>query len=262
MKPPNCVKNLAYRLCSPQLLFLLKRTYYARAVRRFWETDVGLMSYLVDPGDVAVDIGAHVGWYTRVLAEIVGHRGTVYSIEPVPETFRLLSSVVDALGLKNVRLVNCALSDQGGLAIMAIPVADGGVENLYRARIVEGVGSGLGGNSVAVPKISLDSMLSNCSDDIGFIKCDVEGHESFVLRGAIQVIEKWRPAWLIEVANGCSEICSRTSEVYGFLAEYGYRPYWFDGSRLRNPNPFEGAVNYFFLQPPHLRRIGDRGIAI
>lgn len=54
--------------------------------------------YQLQPGDVVLDIGAHVGYYTEYAAKKVGPSGLVIALEPHPENFKLLKERVDGRG--------------------------------------------------------------------------------------------------------------------------------------------------------------------
>ena len=49
-----------------------------------------LLERLARPGMVALDVGAHVGYYTRLLAERTGAEGRVIALEPNPATHQAL----------------------------------------------------------------------------------------------------------------------------------------------------------------------------
>ena len=68
----------------------------------------------VRPGDVAIDLGAHIGYYTLLLARLVGPTGRVLAFEPDPDNFALLSRNVEMNGYANVELFNAAASDRPG----------------------------------------------------------------------------------------------------------------------------------------------------
>jgi len=53
----------------------------------------------VKPGDVVLDIGAHIGYYTLIFAELVGPRGQVLAFEPRPDNVKLLC--------ENIKLNKC-----------------------------------------------------------------------------------------------------------------------------------------------------------
>src|SRR5690242_20487958 len=118
----SLLKWLAITILPSRILFLLKKFYYTRTIQTFWEPYVEPIKRLIKPGDVAIDLGANIGWYSHVLAGLVGKDGRVYSIEPIPDTFRLLSAVAAARGLRNVELLNVAVSDKDGSAVMEIPL--------------------------------------------------------------------------------------------------------------------------------------------
>ena len=54
---------------------------------------------------------------------------------------------------------------------------------------------------------------------ISFIKCDVEGHEFAVLRGAERLLARSKPALLVEIEERHGQT---VSEVVGYLSDRGY----------------------------------------
>lgn len=60
---------------------------------------------LVRPGMVCWDVGAHVGFYTLLFAELVGPKGRVFAFEPVSSNLALLRRHVEMNGYMNVRIV-------------------------------------------------------------------------------------------------------------------------------------------------------------
>lgn len=69
---------------------------------------------VVRPGMVCWDVGAHVGFYTLLLAELVGPDGRVFAFEPLPGNLELLRRHVEMNGYRNVRVVPAALGDFDG----------------------------------------------------------------------------------------------------------------------------------------------------
>jgi len=233
-----------------------KRHYYAYVVPRFWEPDVEPIKCFVRPGDSAIDLGANIGWYTTVLSRLVGERGNVYAIEPIPETFCLLSAVVKILGLKNVELFNCAVSDKDGSAVMEIPKHGYGGPNFYMARIVGGQPVNPSLESAQVPLRSLDSLLpGRLAEAVTFVKCDVEGHELAVFKGAVKFFDTPKPAMMIEVTGTPEMQDAPNHEFHTIMKGYGYVPYWFDGKNLRKRVKGHWSANYFFLQATHLPQV-------
>lgn len=187
-------------------------------------------------GGVALDVGANIGSYTRLLA---GLADEVIAMEPVPETFRYLRFNMRTLGVRNVRLVSAAASDRDGEVMIEIPRYRGGHEAMTDARIVEQP-TNLRHFSVATVRI--DSLNLNRLD---FMKVDVEGHEILAVRGALETIERCRPAMIIE------SVFAEGDWLYPILEPLGYRGFvWRDGD-FRLTSPSERAQNVFFLTPHH-----------
>jgi FkbM family methyltransferase len=250
------LKKVALQLLPHPILLWGKKQYYAYVVPRFWEPEVEPIKCFIRPGDSAIDLGANIGWYTTVLSRLVGERGKVYAVEPIPETFSLLLSVIKKLGLRNVEPFNCAVSDCNGSAVMEIPKHEYGGANFYMARIVSGKVPNPSLDKVEVPLRTLDSLLpGRLSELVTFVKCDVEGHELAVLKGASQFFESVKPAMMIEVSGTAEMQDASNNEFHAIMKRYGYVPYWFDGKNLRKRVKGHWSVNYFFLQAAHLSQI-------
>ncbi len=263
----SALKNLVLRFAPRPLLGWMKRYHYVHALSDFDETqekDLSIVIKLINEGDIAFDIGANVGWYTKALANQVGKNGRVYGVEPIPSTFRLLQHCVGAFGLDNVELHQVGLSDREGVVKMEVPTYQQGGANFYMARIIAAGDVKSAPNSVVetynVNVKTLDSITPTLRDRITFIKCDVEGHEWPVVLGASATIDESHPAWMIEISGDIDETRSDACKLVDHLQCKGYQIYWFDGDRLvRRPLGHRG-VNYFFLMPRHIAMLAERGV--
>ena len=254
------LKKLASGLLPSGLLYIVKRNYYAGIVGNFWEPEIDVVSPLLTSGDVVVDIGANVGWYTIFLSRKVGPQGKVYSIEPIQESFQLLSALVKHYSCTNTVLHNCAVSDREAELKMIVPLNDQGVTNYYRAHITQDFNSGQKAAGIKrVISHTLDQLMGNDLDRVKFIKCDVEGHEDAVLNGSLQVLQRSAPACLIEIATSPSQ----TSEVFNKMFTRGYRAFWYNAENRKLIEEINHkVVNYFFLRDEHIIKIRQSGLDI
>lgn len=251
------VKDMALRFLPGPVLFYLRAARYARLVGRFSELEepeLKVVKWLVKPGDTVVDVGANVGWYTIYLSRLVGERGKVTSLEPIPETFALLSTCVKAHRLTNVELFNVGASEVDGTAVMEVPQYPSGGANYYMAHISDSTRQTSTMPQREVKLRSLDSMLGETLHKVGFIKCDVEGHELQLIKGAEETIKARKAAWLIEISRASDPDLdgSSSAKIFGLLAAQGYSPWWLDGNVLRSRKRGDKALNYFFLLPGHI----------
>jgi FkbM family methyltransferase len=86
-----------------------------------WLTEV--IAERVKPGMIVADIGANLGYYTLLMAELVGPTGKVHAFEPNPSMVERLRNSVDLNGLsRQVEVHNIALGeDQDRAMAFVIP---------------------------------------------------------------------------------------------------------------------------------------------
>ena len=70
-----------------------------------------IIQEILKEGDVALEAGANVGYYTILESKRAGEKGLVYAVEPIKENFELLKRNVELNGLKNVKVYNLAFGD-------------------------------------------------------------------------------------------------------------------------------------------------------
>ena len=257
------LKSLILAYLPAPVLEAIRRIHYLRALRRSYEEqeqDLIVVKLLARPGSCVLDVGANIGVYTKVLSQAAGPEGLVISLEPIPDTFNILSYCVKKLGLSNVRAINCALSDKNGMMSMSVPRYEkGGNYNYYQAKlVVEGAKDSTSAKQTSVHEYhnitvrTLDDLLKEISSPVAFIKCDVEGHEFAVLVGSRMVIERWFPAWLIEVSGDPDVEGSSAAKLFDLLCQAGYEAWIFSGGLLRRRVHGDKWLNYFFLKKSHL----------
>jgi FkbM family methyltransferase len=126
---------------------------------------------LAEPDDLAVDVGANVGYFTGLLAQRVGE---VIALEPNPRLWPIVSENVAAWGPK-IGLLAAAASDTSGHATLHLP-ADW-AENHGIATLEAG-----DGDAYEVETVRLEDLIAG--RPVGILKIDVEGHELTALAGA------------------------------------------------------------------------------
>ena len=214
--------RLLYRLLSLEgylrvvsRLFFLNRWLGLGRTGRALEYNYHLPQ-LVRKGDVAIDIGANLGYYTRPLANIVGNEGEVYAVEPVPVIFSVLERNVR--GCKNVHLLNYALGKEECDVEMANDsVAEVGYFGTGRNFVSEGALSKSAVRFTA--RMRRGSDLFGGLERIDFIKCDIEGYERVVMPELRTLIERHHPTVLIETDG------ETRHEIIEMFSEMGYRAY-------------------------------------
>jgi FkbM family methyltransferase len=187
----------------------LRRIFFRSQIRRrsFFtdEKEYALLDRILRGGDWALDIGANVGHYTLRMAELAGAAGRVIALEPIPDTFALLTENVRHSGHANVSLLNCAASERTAVVGMEIPRFPDGLENYYQAHVVSGAAG------LSILALSIDSLALPA---VRLVKIDAEGHEFPVLQGMRRLVERDHPVLIVETSTG---------ETTRLLESWGYR---------------------------------------
>ena len=199
-----------------------------------------------------MDIGANIGWFTKVLSDLVGAHGYVRSFEPVLLTFKLLSSNVKELKLENVLLYNFALSDRDGTSYMEIPLFENCDKSFYMARLIDSNEQITNNKVCEVAMKSADNLLADSLSSVSFIKCDVEGHEYHVIKGAKKLLLKHEPALLIEMTQNMDDQQTESFKLLRYLQNLGYDAFYVKDDTLKKHALGDNAVDYFFHKAEHL----------
>jgi FkbM family methyltransferase len=145
-----------------------------------FETEI--VCNLVKRGDVVLDLGANIGYYTLIFAKIVGAEGKVFAFEPDPDNFSLLKKNIEINGYKNVILEQKAVSDKTGTVKLYLSE-----DNLADHRIYD---SHDGREFIEIESVSLDDYFENVNDNIDFIKMDIEGAEPAAIQGMRSLLKR------------------------------------------------------------------------
>lgn len=132
-----------------------------------------------------VDIGANIGFYTRMIAQ----RGnSVLAFEPSPRTYARLCENVKTL--QNVEVFNFALGDENtdekSFCVYANSPIDGFIPD-DSEKCIEHV------------KVKVRTIDSFRLTNVGLIKIDTEGYEYPILKGAMKTLRRDKPRLIIEM---------------------------------------------------------------
>ena len=148
----------------------------------------------IHPGDTVVDVGANVGVYTMLAAELVGRSGHVHAFEPDPQSMSYLLMTVNRNRLtERVTLWNVAASDRAAKGQLYLDLKTARTTSLNAdayspdAQIRQ---------PLVVSTARLDDLITQPPQ---FLKIDVEGAELAVLAGAAGLLREHHPVLLVEV---------------------------------------------------------------
>ena len=160
----------------------------------------------LNKGDIFVDVGANIGYYTLLASKLVGPSGIVICIEPVPETFKVLLKNIKANNIRNVMVISKAAWSEHTRLKVFIPQGWYGLASVFR--------SSRENKSIEVKAIPLDMVLEKYKK-IKLVKIDVEGAEYYVLKGMRSALGKVQYI-ILELSHECDKVVQ-------LLYQHGFR---------------------------------------
>lgn len=221
-----------------------------------------LVERVVRPGDVALDIGANIGWYTVLLGARVG-AGVVHAFEPVPPIFEELRENCRLNDVQDrVRLNNLALGEHPGTVDLhtfaGSPHGHSSQSTLGRDDYT----------AFRTPVVRLDDYLEESgTESPAFIKMDVEGAEMNVLRGAERLLSSQRPPmWVLEMnRESAGHFGHAPEDLLTHLQRFGEHRFfrvvraWGRTLRMRSVTDYEHGDNVLCVPAARLDRVAGLG---
>lgn len=192
----------------------------------FWE--IWLTQFCarnIHAGMTAVDVGANFGYYSVLLAELVGADGTLLAIEPNPHAMDFLRRSIDLNGLLGrSQLEQVILSDQAAeAASLYVPHHEPKNATVVGPGFVANPSSGY---LVDVPVTTLDQLCES-SGRVDFIKIDAEGAEQRIFDAMEETIRRHKPIIVMEFNaaryTNSAQFVDRLKNVYGTLRRLDFK---------------------------------------
>lgn len=160
-----------------------------------------LFQSLIEPEDIAADIGANIGMTAILFSELANK---VYAFEPSPTTFSILKNNLDLAETSNVEAHNIGFGNHQETLTITF-AANNRSGGFVSDKIQPSSGH-------ITENISIDTFDSWFTQDIPkptFLKIDVEGFEQNVIKGGQQFIARHRPTAVMEMNHFCLDVLQR-----------------------------------------------------
>lgn len=204
-------------------------------VRGAYESDEAAFARSVlKPGDTALDVGAHIGFFAMQMAAAVGPSGKVYAFEPFDPNAELLErAIAENRFADRIVLRRAAVGATSGTATLTYPAETLNSGGAYLLR--EGSMPLAGNLKKSVPLVALDEV--EIRRPVRFIKMDVEGAEPLVIKGAARLIAADRPVILSELhPTQLDRAAGITADRFlDDVREIGYRAHALEGGKVGSP---------------------------
>ena len=181
---------------------------------------------LIKKGDTVVDIGANLGYFTKLYSKWVGDNGKVIAIEPVPLYNKIIKW--SCKERKNITLYPYALGKEDKKVHLVTPDHFGylrtGLPHIYDEK---------NNKALSEYEFSFEADMKKANElfetfeKIDFLKCDIEGYEEVVIPEILPVLKKFKPTIQIETWGDHKPI------VEAALSSAGFEKYYVVGNSLK-----------------------------
>jgi FkbM family methyltransferase len=156
-----------------------------------------ILRRLLQPRNYFVDVGANMGFFSLLAAQLVGRQGHVFAFETFSQNVKLLYLSQQMNEFEQIDLFPIAVSDRSTLYLFDNAGTTGVISQLPSdfQRVM---------NSTIVYSVSLDKWLSNV-ERLDCIKIDVDGAEGLVITGALELLHRHKPYVVCEFGPDASE---------------------------------------------------------
>jgi len=220
---------------GPQFIDLAKNGIWEKETTEY-------IQKILRNGDVCLDIGANIGYFTLLFANYVGNTGKVFSFEPEPSNFKILKKNVSINDHNNVIIENLAVTEKLGTVDLYLSENADGQHRIYPSKAVSN-------NFVTVKAINLDKYFQDSYNlkKISLAKIDVEGSEFGVLKGMKNILEKNNIELILEFSpNQLREFGTDPLDLLDFLEHVGFKFFSFKkNSEIKELENLQNIVNQY-----------------
>lgn len=173
---------------------------------------VHLMGRVVQEGDMVIDAGANVGFFTLFLSQCVGETGKVLAIEPGANNLpKLYKNIEQNRHKQNIVVCPFMLAAESGKAQFHL-TRDTGINSAWRSE-----------NTMTTLEVQSTRLDCQCDETPKLIKMDIEGSELEALKGAEQLLQRHPPFIVMEFnVDALKAMGTEPNEIRRFMVARGY----------------------------------------
>ncbi|MBI4660983.1 MAG: FkbM family methyltransferase [Verrucomicrobia bacterium] len=181
---------------------------------------------LIKPGQVAIDIGMHLGYYATLFALVAGEQGQVHGFEPTPSTREIAKRNTDRFPQIQVHPF-AVWSSIGTLRFQDFGLQWMAFNSFGKPKLgAEPVKP----NEIEVQTTTLDRFRESLDRPVALVKIDAESAEREIVAGGTSLLKTDRPIVTVEVGDSDGSGSSRA--LVGDLVALEYVPWEFRTGRF------------------------------
>lgn len=181
---------------------------------KLWEKHFrDVINIFISPGDIVIDAGANFGYNAVLMGKRIGPTGLLVAFEPQRIVYQQLSGNLILNNIFNSITFQAALGNEQSTSTMKVVDYESNWINIGDTSIGEG------GEKIDV--YTLDQIEL---EKLDFIKIDIQGYELFMLQGAKNTLEQYKPTLFIEIEpHQLIKFNITETQLIDYIKSFGYR---------------------------------------
>ncbi|MBA3679827.1 MAG: FkbM family methyltransferase [Bacteroidetes bacterium] len=214
-------KGIARKINDYSIRFPAKWSRYFES--NYEKENVEFLTKTCKKDMTVIDIGAHLGLISVIIAKLVGEKGQVHSFEPTPATFTLLKKIISLNNFEKIIYPhNKAVSNFNGLVDFFVDANEGSNANSLVAR------KDKSRESQKIKVDTLDNIVKELKlEKLDLVKIDAEGSEQDVLNGAKETIKTFAPIIILAIHPALIKNNNQnTADIFDIIHSFNYTVYY------------------------------------
>tara|TARA_B110001450_G_C17620857_1_gene481160 strand:- start:515 stop:1270 length:756 start_codon:yes stop_codon:yes gene_type:complete len=232
----------------PQKYLLKKRL--ERSIKNNDENELKLVKKFIKPDTDTIDVGVYRGVYSYEMSKYSNY---VHAFEPNPIIFKDINKNLKKI-INNINLYNFALSNVNKIIDLKIPIRNKKYDKSNYEEYFQ-MGKATIHNENEIDEFEIFKVKTKKLDDlnfnkqISFIKIDVEGHETEVIKGSENTIKINKPILLVEIEEQYTH--KKVLTTINYIKSLGYNCFFYQNNELKNTNDLNdlNLFNNYIFKP-------------
>ncbi len=212
--------------------------------KKYEANETNIMKLLLKNRNIFIDVGANFGWYSLFISKYFS-KSEVHSFEPISNTFKYFKRNIEINNCKNIIPNNIGLSDKSKKILFFYSQSHSGVASSKNLENLPNI------KKYNLNVKTLDEYCHKNKLKPDFIKCDVEGAEFLVFKGAKKTLKTCKPIVFSEILRKWSKKFNyNPNDIFKLFNDIGYTAFTASNFKLKKFYTMQDITkqtNFFFL---------------
>ena len=244
------LRYIKFKYKFSKFLKIRDKNTFVKKFSKFYESEMGIIPEILKNPSIIIDIGANYGTYSFFLSKLYS-KSKIFAFEPATSSYEILKKIIRNFKLRNVFPIKKGLGAIEETKEIVMPA-----QYTILAYVSEKNMSRKKEDQIEKIEITtLDNFVKrNKIKKINFIKCDVEGFELNVFKGAKKTLRRYKPTIFVEIEERhTKKYRINPQEILNFFRRLGYKCYLIKKDKIQKTNKIKKEIPLYLFSIKNLK---------